>query len=152
MKYCKNCDKTKPIDEFYIDNSRKDGHEYRCAECRRAWAKDHPEGRRVWRAEWRQRNLFKDRVRSVNFQARAAGYAEIDPTFTEADRAQMLVYQNGLCYTCLNPNRSPDCLDHDHKTTKVRGLLCHNCNRALGFIGDDADTLLRMHEYVTRLR
>lgn len=32
-------------------------------------------------------------------------------------------------------------IDHCHKTGKVRGLLCHNCNRALGLLQDSEDNL-----------
>ena len=39
-------------------------------------------------------------------------------------------------------------LDHDHKTNKFRGWLCHKCNRALGAFNDDEQILLRAVKYL----
>jgi DNA-directed RNA polymerase subunit RPC12/RpoP len=39
-------------------------------------------------------------------------------------------------------------IDHNHKTNKIRGILCHNCNVALGLFNEDYDIILSALEYV----
>jgi len=39
-------------------------------------------------------------------------------------------------------------VDHNHLTGEVRGLLCHNCNRALGLFGDNPDIIRKAVEYL----
>lgn len=39
-------------------------------------------------------------------------------------------------------------VDHDHKTGKVRGLLCSRCNLALGYLRDSIKTLKRAIAYL----
>ena len=44
----------------------------------------------------------------------------------------LLAAQGGGCAICGNPPKTRRLhVDHDHKTGRVRGLLCHRCNRAL---------------------
>jgi hypothetical protein len=55
---------------------------------------------------------------------------------TSADYDEMFWRQGGVCAICHNPpiNRRL-CIDHDHVTGCVRGLLCDRCNRkVVGFI------------------
>jgi hypothetical protein len=40
------------------------------------------------------------------------------------------------------------CCDHDHVSEKFRAWLCHDCNRGLGFLGDDPDRCQRAVEYL----
>ena len=40
------------------------------------------------------------------------------------------------------------CIDHCHITNKVRGVLCNNCNTALGLVKDNRQTLLNMLQYL----
>jgi len=55
---------------------------------------------------------------------------------------------------CQNPMcRCKDrklCIDHNHDSEKPRGLLCHNCNTALGLLGDNAQVILGLNQYLAQ--
>ena len=60
----------------------------------------------------------------------------------------MYIKQKGVCKICktegfrLDPNSKIKLVvDHCHNTGKVRGLLCHNCNRGLGLFKDSLEFL-----------
>ena len=64
--------------------------------------------------------------------------------------------QSGVCGICFGDanhgasrNRGFLSIDHNHKTGSVRGLLCSNCNLALGLFRDSAETLTRAAWWVT---
>ena len=40
------------------------------------------------------------------------------------------------------------CVDHEHSTGKIRGILCNNCNRALGYFNDSQHKLLNAIKYL----
>ena len=42
------------------------------------------------------------------------------------------------------------CLDHDHRTGKIRAFLCPACNKAIGFAGDDPDRLTQLAHYLRK--
>jgi len=55
-----------------------------------------------------------------------------------------LKLQSGVCAICREPRNESErkkylCVDHDHKTGTVRGLLCDLCNTALGAFRERAD-------------
>lgn len=62
----------------------------------------------------------------------------------------MLKTQNGVCATCGRADKTMLSVDHDHVTGKVRGLLCRNCNSALGFVKDDPKILWKMIIYLKK--
>ena len=52
---------------------------------------------------------------------------------------------------CENPgchNTVKFDIDHDHETGKVRGVLCHGCNTALGMLGDNPERILGLEKYL----
>jgi hypothetical protein len=61
----------------------------------------------------------------------------------------------GCCHICgsegfkINPNAKAQlCIDHCHTTGVVRGLLCHNCNRALGLFKDNVTVMKSAINYL----
>lgn len=57
----------------------------------------------------------------------------------EQVRVTLLVLQKYVCPLCLSPMRSATtkkkpCLDHDHSTGFIRGVLCITCNGSEGRI------------------
>lgn len=63
--------------------------------------------------------------------------------------------QNFVCCICGKENFAMgEChsgvlvVDHNHKTGQIRGLLCHNCNRALGLFQDDIEKLKQAISYL----
>lgn len=75
---------------------------------------------------------------------------------TLADYQRMLLEQKDSCKICgsdgfvMNTTRHKVKLvvDHCHATGRVRGLLCHNCNRALGLLKDNEESLLNAIAYL----
>ena len=68
---------------------------------------------------------------------------------------EMLEEQNHRCAICLGEgfvmkkgHVAKLMVDHCHTTGAVRGLLCHNCNRALGLLQDDRDAIDRAGQYL----
>jgi hypothetical protein len=67
----------------------------------------------------------------------------------------MFTEQGGLCAICHRPETATLhgvvkrlAVDHDHITGTVRGLLCQNCNRAIGLLGHDPARLRQAAEYL----
>ena len=67
--------------------------------------------------------------------------------------ALMLKYQYNKCKICLKEfmpanKRGNYCIDHDHATGKVRGLLCRKCNLAIGALSENAFIFARAVAYL----
>jgi hypothetical protein len=88
--------------------------------------------------EWRRKNP----KRSLDHRLRAR-YG-----ITSKDRDALLRKQRGRCPGCRRRNSWKKVIDHCHKTKKVRGVLCNNCNIVLGHAKDNPNTLRRLACYL----
>jgi recombination endonuclease VII len=66
----------------------------------------------------------------------------------------MLVAQEHHCALCPRPDLPEKRLavDHDHKTGKVRALLCDKCNRGIGYFDDDSQLLRTAADFIDKHR
>ena len=63
---------------------------------------------------------------------------------------ERLKKQNGCCAICLKqPSKKRLAVDHSHSTGKIRGLLCSNCNTAIGKFKDDKSLLAKAIDYLS---
>lgn len=67
---------------------------------------------------------------------------------TEAQFQEMVAAQNGTCAICKLIPEDTLCIDHDHKSNKIRALLCRKCNSSIGYFKDDTELLLRVKHYL----
>lgn len=68
-------------------------------------------------------------------------------TFEEID--QILITQNHKCLICgKSLMETKRCIDHDHKTGKIRGILCDMCNTGLGHFYDNPEFLRKTVLYI----
>lgn len=70
---------------------------------------------------------------------------------TSEDYERMLEEQEFCCAGCNTHQlelKQRLHVDHDHETGVVRGLLCGNCNRALGLVKDNIKTLQSLINYL----
>lgn len=62
------------------------------------------------------------------------------------DYDSLLVKFDYKCALCNNSNNL--CIDHDHSTGQIRGILCKACNSALGRLGDTQESLEKVLKYL----
>jgi hypothetical protein len=93
-------------------------------------------------------NRKKRRKINVGSRARSSDkYFTIDQELYD----RLLVDQNERCAICQRHQRDLNaqlCVDHCHKTLKVRGLLCKKCNLGLGYFNDNINLILQTIDYL----
>lgn len=119
---------------------RKDNPE-RTTELNKRWTDKKPEAKKKanhnWYVQNRERELQRRKARAYDF--------------SPEEQEQMLKAQNGVCAICGKSDEPRSlCIDHNHKTGKVRGFLCRKCNYGLGRFEDNISLLEKAIKYLRR--
>lgn len=126
-KECSVCKKTKSWESFYPRKNRKCGLTSWCKKC----LDNH-------------RSKYKEKAKEVR-RFRDFG-------ITSEEYNTLYSNQDGRCAICLKKEKDCQqktlCVDHDHKTGEVRGLLCHGCNTGIGRMEDNIETLKNAIKYL----
>jgi len=123
MKECRKCGVDKDKSEYYKKHLD-------CKPCVLAQRRKHY-------AE--NKDLYREKELKKNYNLSLAEYED------------MYEEQEGCCAICGTFVCSSGKLlsvDHDHTTGQVRGLLCLNCNTAIGKFNDNQDLLYRAADYI----
>lgn len=147
MKKCNDCLEDKPLLEFHTrsDNTANEKRPRSiCKDCHTI-STTKKNNRTADTLEKHRRISFKAHIKKAY-------------KMTTADYAKMYSNQEGLCSICNRWSHSTLdkakglFIDHCHTTGKIRSLLCHHCNAAIGHLREDEWTLqnailyLRMHK------
>jgi len=129
MKLCKKCNINKSLNEFFKDVKMKDKYKSFCKNC----YNEDPS-----RSSKYRKNFELNRKYGIDINK-----------FTE-----LFNNQNNKCKLCESEiprgTRKKWCVDHCHKTGKIRGIICNNCNLGLGVFDDNINYLNKAIEYLQK--
>lgn len=125
----------------YADPERE--RQYR-AERAAVYRSRYPEKAKASITRWRENNRDKDRAAAKRWakehpkEAKAIArrnQLRVRYGITPEDYIFLFEAQGGVCAICGNENTGGRnlCVDHNHETGKVRGLLCTSCNTGVGY-------------------
>lgn len=136
---------TKPFSDFGSHRGHRDGLQNYCKECRSL------EGKKMLTPEQLE-NKRKNRERFA-LESRKVIRRGFRYNLSPEEYDAMVAEQDGKCAICGGTETYEHkslCVDHDHRTGEVRGLLCSRCNKALGAFFDSQALLNSAANYLER--
>lgn len=142
-KFRSGCGVEKPLHDFGIRLASYDGRSALCSKCRT----------RDDRIKYHERvkpelQKLTPELKNKKYLRDKEFYLKKKYGITLNDYNSMLESQNFVCAICKRPERlsfkgktKAMCVDHCHKTGKVRGLLCDACNNGIAKFEDDVEYL-----------
>ena len=159
-KFCSYCEVLKPISQFRRSRSKPGGYQQWCKACE-IERKDAIAGtvkvseKRCTvckevkpAAEFGKSKNTRDSLAVWCIECARWKNLEREYGVTRQGFQAMFLAQRGCCKICGEPSTATLHVDHDHKTKKVRALLCGNCNRAIGLLNDSADKAYAAARYL----
>lgn len=143
LKRCKKCGEDKDRGFFRLEKRSKDGLFTYCRDCENKYQKERRSTEDVKKKHQEYRKAWCEKTRNYQYK-RFYG-------ISLNDYNRMFDLQEGKCLCCgthqsVIPRRLR--VDHNHKTGRVRGLLCDSCNVSLGLIKENIGTLESMILYL----
>ena len=144
MKHCNKCNQDKEEALFSKKTCAPDGLNHSCKQCDAVYRKSRA-GIDSY-ASYRQTPKGKAARSKHSRKYRLKSEYGITPEEFE----DMALEQDYKCAICGDSNFKDHrlCVDHDHTTGKIRGLLCSSCNRSIGLLKDDINTLKSAIRYL----
>ena len=138
-KKCCKCGCIKSFAEFSNKSNTKDGKRTRCKQCESQDQKD------------KKRQSLEQDYLGTRLKERANNLKRMFGMSLE-EYNDKLSKQKGVCAICGGLCKSGKRLavDHNHKTGKIRDLLCGNCNGGLGKFQDNAELLVKAANYLIK--
>jgi hypothetical protein len=124
MKTCFKCKENKSLEDFGMSNKSKDKLKSWCKECCATYSKLN-----YTNTYWHGLSLAKYKLSSEEYE-------------------RMLDEQKSLCAICKQPDTVKLCVDHCHRTNKIRKLLCRSCNYGLGCFKDNPELCINAAKYL----
>ncbi len=152
VKTCSMCKRILSLSSYYKAKKNKDGYFGHCKECQKTKSHDfyikNKEKRNKQTRVWRKSN--PKRLKTIERRATLKKHG------VALEEYEFLLKRCGnRCVICNEKETrknqygiTPLSVDHDHKTGKIRGLLCNRCNRVLGMVKDDLNILTEMKSYL----
>jgi hypothetical protein len=144
MKRCNRCNLEKSKNDFFINSKRSDGLQTYCKPCHLEYGRERYANPEAFKRRQMNRELYKERRKDSTRK----WYLKSTYGISQEKYLEMLESNNSSCWICNEKKDYYLHVDHDHSTGKIRGLLCHGCNNALGLLKDSKESLLRAIEYL----
>ena len=140
-KICKNCKEVFPITDFHYSQSGSKKRKPNCKICVAAYFLDYKaRNADKLQGKWRQASKRYNTTERLRLRT----LKKYNLTLDEYNK--ILDSQDGVCAICLRGIRL--CVDHNHKTGFVRGIICHFCNLGLGYFEDDIKRMKKAIKYI----